>query len=92
MNNDVIGIGGVFAFTLFLFLLRHFYLSIGRRDDKSRYVTPAAPRANKRSNSDSGADDAWLLWMPDLETETRVDDRQSQELRAGGEKKRTPVR
>lgn len=67
MNNEMIGIAGVFALTLFLFLLRHFYLSIGRRD-KSGYVTPAPPGANKReSNSDSGTDDAWLLWTPETD-------------------------
>ncbi len=61
MNNEMIGIAGVFALTLFLFLLRHFYLSIGRRD-KSRHVTPAGALTNKKSNIDSRADDAWLLW------------------------------
>jgi hypothetical protein len=66
MSNETIGIVGVFAFTLFLFMLRHFYLSIRRRD-KSRYVAPAAPGGNKRSNSDSGTDDGWLLWTPETD-------------------------
>jgi hypothetical protein len=66
VNNEVIGIGGVFALTLFLFLLRHFCLSIGRRD-KSGYVTPAPPRANKKSNTEPGKDDAWLLWTPETD-------------------------
>jgi hypothetical protein len=90
VNNDVIGIGGVFALTGFLFLLRHFFLSIGR--EKSRRVTPASPRANTESNRHSAADDGWLLWTPDHETEVRVDDGQSQEPRARGTEKGTPLR
>lgn len=61
MSNEAIGIGCVFALTFFLFMLRHLYLSIGRRD-KSRQVRPAAV-ANKNLNDES-ADDAWLLWTP----------------------------
>ena len=77
MNNDAIGIGCVFALTFFLFLLRHLYLSIGRRD-RSRQVTPAPPAPSEKSSSDSGADNAWLLWTPRSETEGRIDDRQRQ--------------
>jgi hypothetical protein len=77
VSNDVIGIGCVFALTFLLFVLRHLYLSIGRRE-KSRQVTPAPPPANERSNSDLGTDNAWLLWTPDLETEVRINDRQRQ--------------
>jgi len=77
VNNEAIGIGCVFALTFFLFLLRHLYLSIGRRD-KNSHVTPAPPPANEKSNSDSGADNAWLLWTPNLETEVRINDRQRQ--------------
>ena len=66
MNNEMIGIAGVFALTLFLLLLRHFYLSIGRRD-KSGHATTALPLGNKQSNSDPRTDDAWLLWTPETD-------------------------
>ena len=82
MNNEAIGIGCVFALTFFLFLLRHLYLSIGRRD-RSRQVTAAPPPANEKLNIDSGADNAWLLWTPNLETEAHVDDRQPQRASGG---------
>ena len=77
MNNEAIGIGCVFALTFFLFLLRHLYLSIGRRDH-SRQVTPAPTAPGEKSSSDSGADNAWLLWTPNLEAEVPINDRQRQ--------------
>ena len=76
MNDQVIGIAGVFAFTLFLFLLRHFYLSVGRRK-KSRYVTPSALPGNHEMHKKAASDDAWLLWTegPDKQgSSNRVDD------------------
>ena len=82
MSNEAIGIGCVFALTFFLFLLRHLYLSIGRRDH-SRQVTPAPTAPGEKSSSDSGADNAWLLWTPNLEAEGRIDDRQRQRTRGG---------
>jgi hypothetical protein len=66
VSNEAIGIDSVFALTFFLFLLRHLYLSIGRRD-KSRHITPAPPAASEKSSSDSGADNAWLLWTPEVD-------------------------
>ena len=34
MSNEIIGIGAVFGFTLFLILLRHSYLSFGRTKNR----------------------------------------------------------
>jgi hypothetical protein len=83
VNNESIGIGSVFVLTLFLFLLRHFYLSIGRRE-KSRHVSPATPRANKKSNTDSISDYAWLLWTPETD-QTDSSNRLHGELAEPGE-------
>jgi hypothetical protein len=78
VNNESIGIGSVFVLTLFLFLLRHFYLSIGRRE-KSRQVTPTTLGRNQKLNKRAAEDDAWLLWTPDPDPPTdsskRVGDR-----------------
>lgn len=77
MNNQMIGIAGVFAFTLFLFLLRHFYLSLGR-PKKRRYVTPTALPGNHEMHKKAARDDAWLLWTKDPDKQggssNRVDD------------------
>jgi hypothetical protein len=88
VNNEVIGIGGVFVLTLFLFLLRHVYLSIGQHG-KSRHITPAAPLANNKSDRDSGADDAWLLWSaePDQTDSTNRSHNESAEHRGRAERK-----
>jgi hypothetical protein len=45
MSNQMIGIAGVFALTLFLLLLRHCLLLLGR-PNRSRHVNPTAPRGN----------------------------------------------
>jgi hypothetical protein len=76
MNNQMIGIAGVFAFTLFLFLLRHFYLSLGR-PKKRRYVTPTALPGNHEMHKKTASDDDWLLWTEDPDKQgssNRVDD------------------
>ena len=76
MNNQVIGIAGVFAFTLVLFLLRHFCLSLGRRK-KRRYGTPTALPGNHEMHKKAVSDDAWLLWTEDPDKQgssNRVDD------------------
>ena len=65
MNNQTIGIAGVFVFTFFLFVLRHFFLSIGRTN-KSRHVTPTAFPQRRQSNQSAESDD-WILWTPDRE-------------------------
>lgn|GEM_PF-2620402 len=84
MSNEAIGIGCVFALTFFLFLLRHLYLSIGRRD-RSHQVRPAAV-ANKDSNNEA-ADDAWLLWNPQTDDSdfSLFDD--AEELRAQAQRR-----
>ena len=77
MNNQTIGIAGVFAFTFFLFVIRHFYLSLGRRK-KRRYVTPTALPGNHEMHKEAASDDAWLLWTEDPDKQggssNRVDD------------------
>lgn len=65
MTNEMIGIAGVFALTLFLFVLRHCFHSFGR-PNRSRYVNPTTPRRDHESNTRSADDDAWLLWSPEL--------------------------
>lgn len=66
MNNQLIGIAGVFALTFFLFLLRHCFLSLGR-PNRRRYVNPTAPSGNLELNSKAVEDDSWLIWQPDTE-------------------------
>ena len=66
MNNQMIGIAGVFAVTLFLLVLRHCFLSLGRAR-RSRHVNPTAPRRDHEPNLKSADDDAWLLWSPELD-------------------------
>jgi hypothetical protein len=75
MSNEIIGIVGVFAFTFFLFVLRHFYLSIGRTN-KSRHVTPTTPPGHYELSTKAVEDDSWLLWSPDNEagSPNRVDE------------------
>jgi hypothetical protein len=76
VSNQLIGIAGVFALTFFLFVLRHFYLSIGRTN-KSRHVTPTAVPQRHESNQTAESDD-WILWTADRDPQTdsskRVDD------------------
>jgi hypothetical protein len=76
MKNQMIGIAGVFAFTLFLFLLRHFYLSLGR-PNKRRYMIPTALPGNHEMHKKPASDDDWLLWTKDSDQQgssNRVDD------------------
>ncbi|HXI90108.1 MAG TPA: hypothetical protein VNO24_08850 [Blastocatellia bacterium] len=65
MNNQTIGIAAVFAFTFILFVLRHFFLSIGRTN-KNRHVTPTTFPQRHASNQTAESDD-WILWTPDWE-------------------------
>jgi hypothetical protein len=60
MNNQMIGIAGVFAVTFFLLVLRHCFLSPGRAR-RSRHVNPTRPRGHDESNK-AVEDDSWLLW------------------------------
>jgi hypothetical protein len=53
MGNELVGIVGVFAFTLILFLLRHFCMSFGR-PDKSRQARTTSVRENQEN----------LVWRP----------------------------
>lgn len=64
MNNQMIGITGVFALTFLLLVLRHCFLSLGRTN-RSRYVNPTTPRRDHESKTESAEDDAWLLWSPE---------------------------
>lgn len=75
MSNEIIGIGDVFAFTFLLFVLRHFYLSIGRTN-KSRYANPTTPPGHYELTTKVVEDDSWLLWSPDTEagSTNRVDE------------------
>jgi len=63
MNNEAIGIGGVFAFTIFLFLLRFLYLSLRRRD-RSHYVTPTTFPEEHELYEKTAGDDVWLVMPP----------------------------
>jgi hypothetical protein len=78
MSNGIIGIFGVFAFTLLLFMFRSFYLS-PRRPAKERSIAPVKLRGLYDTNKRADADDNWLLWSEDLHGEAgssdRVDDR-----------------
>lgn len=62
--NQVIGIAGVFALTLFLLVLRHYFLSLGRVK-RGGYVNPTAPSRNFELKRKAVEDDSWLLWTPD---------------------------
>ena len=80
MTNEIIGIVGAIVLTFLLFVLRHFILTLGR-SKKRRYVTPMTRRENRELNKRDVEDDAWLLWVPDLETEVRADRGQTREAR-----------
>ena len=62
MNNEAIGIGGVFAFTFFLFLLRYLYLSL-RREDRNRYAAPTR-LPEEHELSEKAVEDVWLIMPP----------------------------
>lgn len=65
MTNQTIGVGGAFVLTLFLFLLRHFYLTFRRRD-KRRHTAPTTVPGDYELNKKPAEDNAWLLWTPGL--------------------------
>jgi len=71
MNNQTIGIAGVFALTIFLFVLRHFVLSLGRPKQR-RHVNPMIPRKDQERRTTSADDDDWLLWRPKLDRRAGV--------------------
>ncbi len=75
MNNQTIGIAGVFALTFFLLLLRHCLLSLGRAN-RNRYVNRMTSRETSELNTKAVEDDSWLLWSPEAEagSRNRVDD------------------
>jgi len=78
MNNQMIGIASVFVLTFLLFVLRHCFLSLGRRNKRRRYVTPTALPGNHEMHKKAASDDAWLLWTKDPDKQggssNRVDD------------------
>jgi hypothetical protein len=69
MNNQLIGIAGVFALTFILLVLRHWFLSLGR-PSRRRYVAPMALPGRHESNTKTVEDDSWLLWTPDSNPRT----------------------
>jgi len=66
MNNQTIGVAGVFGLAFFLLALRYCILSLGR-PRKSRYVNPTAPRASAELSVKAAEDDHGTLWPPDNE-------------------------
>jgi hypothetical protein len=70
MSNELVGIVGVFAFTLFLFVLRYFCLSIGRPRKSPANATTA--REDHGLIGLAARNDAWLLWNdPDKQPDSR---------------------
>ena len=67
MNNQAIGIAGVFALTFFLLAVRYCLLSLGR-SNRNRHFNPALQRRGAESNPGVVEDDSWLLWSSDSET------------------------
>jgi hypothetical protein len=63
MNDQLIGITGVFVVTVSLFLLRQFILSIGR-PNRNRYVTPVADRQDRPAEIKATDDPTWAAAMP----------------------------
>jgi len=66
MTNDIIGITGVFALVLVLFVIRYFILNVGRGKNK-RPIIATMPRASVESTKSAKEDDTWLLWAADAE-------------------------
>jgi len=66
MTNDIIGIAGVFALVLVLFVIRYFILNVGRGKNK-RPIIATTPRASVESTKSAEEDDTWLLWAADAE-------------------------
>jgi len=75
MNNQMIGITGVFALTFFLLLLRHCFLLLGRAN-RNRHVNRTTSRETFELNTKAVEDDSWLLWSPEADagSPNRVDD------------------
>ncbi len=67
MSNQMIGIAGVFLLTLVLFVLLHWFLSLGRSKG-GRYVKPMNLHRDRESPPKLADDNAWLLWSPDVDT------------------------
>jgi hypothetical protein len=74
MSNGIIGAIGVFAVTLFLFVLRSLCLSPPQRN-KDRHAAPAKRRALHEISKRPQADDNWPLWSEDLHAEISLPDR-----------------
>lgn len=79
MTNEMVGIAGTIGLTFLLFGLRNIilpshhpsHLPLGRAN-KERRVTPTAHHEDHELNMKTVGDDAWLLWMPDVEIEPRA--------------------
>lgn len=67
MNNQAIGIAGVFALTGFLLAVRYCLISLGRAN-RNRHVNPALQRGRAEANPEVVEDDSWLLCSSDIET------------------------
>lgn len=79
MANEIIGIASAIGLTSLLFGLRRLILP-SERGNKRRYVpTPQHRETNELNTKALEDDDAWLLWMPDVEIETRAGHGQSGE-------------
>jgi hypothetical protein len=87
MTNEMIGIVGAIGLTFLLFVLRHFILP-SERANKRRRVTPMTHRENHELKKIIVEDDAWLLWAPDIEVESRTARGQSNEPR--GQRRKGP--
>lgn len=66
MNNQTIGIAGVFALTFFLLALRHCIHLLGQ-PNRRRHVNPTTLSGNFEVHPKPVEDDSWLLWSPDTE-------------------------
>ena len=71
MINEILGIVSAIGLTFLLFGLRHLILP-SERANKRRRVTPMMHRERHELNKTTFEDDAWLLWAPDIEVESRT--------------------
>ncbi|HWN98603.1 MAG TPA: hypothetical protein VNS63_04970 [Blastocatellia bacterium] len=72
LENQVIGIAGVFVLTFCLIALYHLIGKIGPRGKRYNAPTKQVNRRPQDRRPDhlpksSGKDDAWLLWSPELD-------------------------
>jgi hypothetical protein len=101
LENEIIGITGVFVLTFFLILLYHLMSKIGhgrrRHGAQTKQVNGRDQdrRPENETNKSSDRDDAWLLWDP--QPDGQADQSRRSKYRLGGErehgsKRRAPLR